>query len=103
MRDVLEEFDRYLKKRNFAFRGTVIGGAALIVMGVIDRATNDVDCLEPTLPEDIKKAASEFRSVYKGKGAPLKEEWLNKAQQASFETCLRAGRSGEYRSLEASA
>ena len=33
MKDVLEEFDGFLEKRGLAFRGTVIGGAALIVMG----------------------------------------------------------------------
>ena len=77
MKQVLKAFDRFLKERGLEFRGTIIGGAALIVMGVIERATEDVDCLEPTLPKEIKSAAEEFRTEYKGEGAPLKEEWLN--------------------------
>jgi hypothetical protein len=77
MKHVLEAFDRFLEGRGLEFHGTVIGGAALIVMGTIDRATEDVDCLEPTLSESIKAAAAAFRISYKGKGAPLKEEWLN--------------------------
>jgi hypothetical protein len=90
MKLVLEEFDRFLEERGLEFRGTVIGGAALIVMGIIDRATEDVDCLEPTLPEEIRKAASHFRSVYKGDGAPLKEDWLNNGP-ASLTRDLPAG------------
>ena len=77
MREVLEAFDRYLGERGLSFEGTAIGGAALIVMGVVDRVTQDVDCLEPPIPENIQKAARDFAKSYPGKGAPLKENWLN--------------------------
>ncbi len=77
MKALLMAFDSFLLKRGLEFQGTIIGGAALLVMGVIDRATEDVDCLEPTLSPDIKAAATAFRSAYQGPGAPLKEEWLN--------------------------
>jgi hypothetical protein len=77
MKDALIEFDRFLEKRGLQFQSTVIGGAALIVMGVVDRVTKDVDCLEPTIPDEIKAAAAEFRGVYSGPNAPLREDWLN--------------------------
>jgi hypothetical protein len=77
MIDILTAFDRFLERRGLGFTGTVIGGAALVVMGVIDRATQDVDCLEPIIPDAVKAAAAAFRLAYRGPVAPLKEEWLN--------------------------
>lgn len=77
MKALLTAFDGFLDQRGLRFEGTVIGGAALIMMGIIDRATEDVDCLEPTLPKEIKAAANAFRLAYGGPGAPLKEGWIN--------------------------
>jgi hypothetical protein len=82
MKDVLAAFDKFLEERDLRFRGTVIGGAALIMMGIIDRATKDVDCLEPALPNNIKDAAREFGARYKGPGAPLHDEWLNNGPES---------------------
>jgi hypothetical protein len=42
MKTVLIDFGRFLAGRGLHFEATVIGGAALLVTGVIDRATNDV-------------------------------------------------------------
>ena len=60
----------------------MIGGAALILMGVIDRATQDVDCLEPDLPEPVRQAAEAFASSYRGAGSPLRKDWLNEGPKA---------------------
>ena len=75
MKDVLITFDQFLSKKNLTFEATIIGGAALIVMGVIDRATKDVDCLDPHIPPDIKKASIEFAKA--NPHFKLIEHWLN--------------------------
>ncbi len=77
MRDVLEAFDRFLGQRKPPFEGIVIGGAALILLGIIQRDTMDVDILDPALPEDLRDAAVRFAKRYRGAPLPLKEDWLN--------------------------
>jgi hypothetical protein len=77
MKEALFSFGRFLEERGLHFEATVIGGAALLVTGVIDRATNDVDCLDPDIPEPVQAAAREFAGIYRGPGAPLQEQWLN--------------------------
>lgn len=77
MKEVLISFGRFLEERGLHFEGTIIGGAALLVMGVIDRATQDVDCLDPDIPEPIRAASVDFARTYRGPGAPLQEGWLN--------------------------
>lgn len=75
MRDVIQSFDLFLSARNLRFDAVVIGGAALIIMDVVSRKTKDVDCLDPEIPEDIKKASIEFSELHKE--FRLSEEWLN--------------------------
>jgi len=82
MRDALSAFDQFLEKEDLTFTGTVIGATALLVMGVIDRATVDVDCLAPTIPEAIRKASQKFARHYKGLDAPLMEDWLNNGPES---------------------
>ncbi len=77
MKDVLTAFGVYLEERNLHFEVTIIGGAALLAMGVIDRATQDVDCLDPDIPREILDASVAFAQTYAGTGAPLREDWLN--------------------------
>ena len=78
MKEVIEAFDKYLLKKKLSFSAVVIGGAALQVMGKVERVTEDVDCLFPTIPEEIKLASREFaKSFSKEAGYPLIAEWLN--------------------------
>jgi hypothetical protein len=72
----IEGFDEYLGAKGLTFTATVIGGAALIVMEVLDRVTQDVDCLDPKLPEDIKRASVDFARE-RSADLALKENWLN--------------------------
>jgi hypothetical protein len=44
---IVENFDLYLKSKNLSFSAVVIGGAALSILGVITRQTQDVDVLDP--------------------------------------------------------
>ena len=78
-RDTLQAFDLYLIKKDLTFDGVIIGGAALILLGLIERATQDVDCLDPTLPESIKRASIEFA---KSSGSGLKEDLFNNGPES---------------------
>lgn len=69
-------FDEYLGEKGLSFSGTIIGGAALIVMKVLDRVTQDIDCLDPKIPDEIKKASVEFAEG-RADDLALKENWLN--------------------------
>jgi hypothetical protein len=77
MKAVIEQFDLYLDERGLVFEATIIGGAALIVLGIINRATKDLDCLDPSIPDEIKQAAKDF-----SKPAGLDPDWLNNGQEA---------------------
>lgn len=48
-RQTIEAFDRYLVGLGLRFEAEVIGGAALNLLGVVDRLTRDCDVLEPTV------------------------------------------------------
>lgn len=82
MIEVLKSFDHFLKNKNLEFSATIIGGAALIILGVINRATKDIDCLDPQIPETICRASVEFAKKYRGEGAPLKTNWFNNGPQS---------------------
>jgi len=76
MEKIIMAFDEFLHKEGLKFEGIVIGGAALLLIHVIDRATKDVDVLSPEIPEEIKKASIEFAK----KNSTLSlnpKEWFN--------------------------
>lgn len=72
---IVKNFDEFLAKNSLKFESIVIGGAALIIMGVIQRETLDIDCLDPKIPGDILKAAHEFRKS--NPKLSLSESWIN--------------------------
>ncbi|RLA61517.1 MAG: hypothetical protein DRQ88_10970 [Epsilonproteobacteria bacterium] len=76
MEEAIKAFDEYLESKGLKFEGIVIGGAALILLHVIDRATKDVDILAPKIPEDIKKASIDF-ATEKGDLNLNPGEWFN--------------------------
>ena len=69
---IIPEFDRFLANRGEQLKAVVIGGAALTLLGIIDRGTRDVDLLEATIPDDIRLAAREFAEKHS-----LSRDWLN--------------------------
>ena len=73
MKEVLVAFGEYLESQGLHFEVTIIGGAALLAMGVIDRATQDVDCLDPDIPEAIRSASADFSRKYNRSGRALAE------------------------------
>jgi hypothetical protein len=54
MKDVLKAFDSFLASEGLRFEAVIIGGAALIVLEVVDRQTKDVDCLDPVIDARLK-------------------------------------------------
>ena len=56
----IEEFDKYLNKQSLQFEAIIIGGAALSILHIISRMTEDVDCIEPEIPLEIKRASADF-------------------------------------------
>jgi hypothetical protein len=75
--DVVVKFDQYLFKNEMTFEAIVIGGAALSILGIISRQTQDVDVLDPEIPDDIIQAAKLFAKEEGIAETSLKENWLN--------------------------
>lgn len=76
-REILTAFDRYLAQRALRLDAVVIGGAALNLLGVVSRPTQDCDILHPTLPKEIEDAARAFAAEMRGGGEVLQDDWLN--------------------------
>ena len=76
-RETLTAFDHYLEALGLHFRGVVIGGAALNLLGLVSRTTRDCDILDPVLPTDVLAAASAFAAERRRLGEILDDGWLN--------------------------
>lgn len=74
---IIKEFDLYLAEKGLFFDAIIIGGAALSILGVISRQTQDVDVLDPKIPENILSASKEFAHKFNLKNTTLNENWLN--------------------------
>ncbi|MGK5088356.1 DUF6036 family nucleotidyltransferase [Bdellovibrionota bacterium FG-2] len=81
-KESLIEFDQYLAARKLEFEAVVIGGAALALLGVITRETQDCDVLDPNIPHDIAQAAREFSYAVSQRGGDLKANWLNNGPES---------------------
>lgn len=76
-KEILEQFDGFLDEKGLEFSAVVIGGAALSILGVITRQTQDVDVLDPQVPDEIMEASKLFAKQFKVAETSLKENWLN--------------------------
>lgn len=76
-RPTIEAFDRYLADRGLRFEGVAIGASALVLMGVIQRLTRDVDVLVPALPGAIAAAARDFARDQRRRVHDLADDWFN--------------------------
>jgi len=70
-------FDAFLAERGLRLEAIIIGGAALNLLGVVQRETRDCDVLAPPLPEEILAAARDFARARRAAGDVLRDEWLN--------------------------
>jgi hypothetical protein len=83
-RKTIPAFDAYLVKRGLGLRATVIGGAALQLMGVTARPTKDCDVLDPTLPVEILQAANDFAASRASE--QLQPGWFNNGPASLLRT-----------------
>ena len=74
---VVQAFDVHLEQRGLRLEAVVIGGSALVLMGVIARLTKDVDILAPELPLAVREAARAFAAERRAAGEDLQDDWLN--------------------------
>jgi hypothetical protein len=58
---IIPEFDAYLAERSVSLDAVTLGGAALILAGVVKRDTVDCDILHPDLPVAVLEAAKSLR------------------------------------------
>jgi len=73
-KETLMEFDEYLAVRKLTFEAIVIGGAALAILGVVSRETQDCDVLDPNIPPEVANAAREFSLEILNPGWPAHVE-----------------------------
>ncbi len=76
-RETIEAFDRYLAERGLGMDAVVLGGAALALLGIISRATDDCDVMHPEIPADIARAARDFAAERTSGGEALEHDWFN--------------------------
>jgi Nucleotidyltransferase of unknown function (DUF6036) len=75
--DILKRVDEELARIGELRTLIICGGGALIVMGIIDRQTRDVDVLEPEIDPILKAIAARI-----GKEFGLSEKWLNNGPES---------------------
>ena len=76
-RETILAFDDFLAEHSLRLEAVVIGGAALGLLGVTTRQTQDCDILHPDLPELILAAARRFATERRAAGGNLQDDWLN--------------------------
>jgi hypothetical protein len=77
VRKTIEKFDTYLVNQDLSFEAVIVGGAALVLLNVIERATRDCDVLSPQLSDVIATAAKAFAKETQNTSSPLDSDWLN--------------------------
>lgn len=75
--DIVDAFDRHLASVSLSFDAVVIGGSALVLMGVVQRTTRDVDVLVPAVTPAVARAARDFARAQRAAGVDLADDWLN--------------------------
>jgi hypothetical protein len=73
-RQVLEDFDAFLASRSLRLEALASVGGVLVLLGIIDRLTFDLDILHPVLGAEVIEAARAFASQ---RSSRLAADWLN--------------------------
>ncbi len=94
--EALEELGRLLENRGFGCEIVVIGGSALLLLGIIHRPTKDLDVLAlvrdgvyvtaQPLPVELKEAVCDV-----AQDLGLAKDWLNGGPTAQLQTGLPEG------------
>lgn len=95
---MLLDFDAFLAERGLELEAVVIGGLALVLLGIIDRPTRDCDVLHPDLPVNILAAAEAFAIAKRKAGQALGNDWLDNGP-ASLTRVLEPGWRSRIQSL----
>lgn len=77
LKPVLDALDQKLEQLNDTRELIVCGGAALLILNVIDRQTRDVDVVTPPLDSVLRQAAEEVRKQF-----GLEPNWLNNGPES---------------------
>lgn len=77
VRETLKAFDEFLPAKGLRFSAVLVGGAALGLLGVVDRETRDCDVFCPPIPSEVLEAAREFAASRREQGTELDGAWLN--------------------------
>ena len=75
--ETVRAFDRVLRDSDLTLHAVVVGGAALSLLGLIERQTRDVDVLVPDLSEGMSEASRSFARQQRKAGFHLEDDWLN--------------------------
>lgn len=76
-RPTIQAFDQFLTARQLRWEAVAVGGSALALLGMVDRATRDLDVLEPPISDEVARAAKEFAAECRASGEHLADDWLN--------------------------
>jgi hypothetical protein len=78
----LDSFDAFLHEGGLFLEATLIGGAALALLGVVERQTRDCDVRDPGLSPELLEAAKSFAKAHGPTLGGLSEDWLNNGPAA---------------------
>ncbi|HET6344446.1 MAG TPA: DUF6036 family nucleotidyltransferase, partial [Myxococcota bacterium] len=89
-REVLAAFESRLVHTKKFFEAIVVGGAALVLLGVIRRRTRGVDVLMPDIPPEVLAVAHATAAALRADGVAVRDDWLNNGPK-SLQDTLPAG------------
>ncbi len=86
---IIPLFDAFLAERGLRLEAIATGGAALALLGIVQRETRDFDVIEPDLPEAVRGAAQAFAGLVRERGIVLRNDWLNNGPSSFLEDLAR--------------
>lgn len=75
--EIIPRFDTFLTEQGLFLEAIATGGAALALLGIINRETRDCDLIEPELSFAVLEASRAFAAEFREQGGILRDDWLN--------------------------
>lgn len=82
---LIELFDQHLQKERLAFKASIVGGTAIMLIAKGQRVTGDIDSLQQ-IPDVIRTEIANFATVY-----GLDPNWFNDHVSRNFSEFVRKG------------